>query len=174
METHEPDSSSARLAQLKDLQPATLKFMVVDLMREVDRLTAESSQKETEIGEITDEVMSLRAKSSLWQGRAEKAIAKLFEYTASSYKRGQMNMRARAAQEADRIHGEASTCGDCIAQLELETLPRVTPTSGESYFDGLEWAMVLAREFADRARTHEERDSLVMLAQQIERRKGEI
>ena len=97
------------------------------------------------------QVLQLQADVVIWKSRAEKAIAKLFEYSASSYKRGQMKMRARAAQEADRIHGEASTCGDCIAQLELETQPRVEPGS------------------ADRSRTREERNSLVLLAQQIER-----
>jgi len=115
------------------------------------------------------QVLQLQADVVIWKSRAEKAIAKLFEYSASSYKRGQMKMRARAAQEADRIHGEASTCGDCIAQLELETQPRVEPGSGETYFDGLKWAMTLTREFADRSRTQEERNSLVLLAQQIER-----
>ena len=120
-------------------------------------------------GSACGQISQLQADVAKWQGRAEKAIAKLFEYTASSYKRGQMKMRARAAQEADRIHGEASTCGDCIAQLELEALPHIGPGSGETYADGVKWAMILTREFADRSRTQEERDSLVLLAQQMER-----
>jgi len=153
-----------------DTQKTQHKFDSAEwLIAEVDRLTAENLQKESEVIEISEEVMSLRARASLWQARAEKAIAKLFEYSASSYKRGQMKMRARAALEADRIHGEASTCGDCIAQLELETQPRIGPSSGETYFDGLKWALTLTREFADRSRTQEERNSLVLLAQQIER-----
>jgi len=67
-----------------------------------------------------EEVDRLTEESLTWQNRAEKVLAKLYEHEAKAYKLGQSKMRARAAQEADRIHGEASLCGDVIASLELE------------------------------------------------------
>ena len=74
------------------------------------------------LGEVRhkEDVDRLTEESLTWQTRAEKVLAKLYEHEVKAYKLGQSSMRARAAQEADRIHGEASLCGDVIASLELE------------------------------------------------------